>query len=227
MPSQAEIQTYYNERYVAGISFQTRQKRFQQFLDPLDLRPGRKLLDIGCGEGFVLEIAQERGLSCFGIDISEAAVKRASCRALNHASRKVMVANGEALPFQNASFDYVTSIGTLEHFLHPSKGIREMARVCRDDGKLCIVVPNSFGLLYQFRIYNGTEQIQEKLATLNEWRSFLEAHDVEILHVGRDRGPDIFKDLKPHKLVQRLLLRLTRFMPLSCAYQFVFICQER
>lgn len=217
---------YYNNRYLSGSAFRSRSKRYQQFLEPLHLRKGKFLLDIGCGEGHILKIAQGNGLFCYGIDMSEEAVKLLRRQTSDYASCKVLVADGHGLPFQDGIFNYVTAIGVLEHFSDPRRGIEEIIRVCRDDGKMCLVLPNSFGTLHELGIYKGTEQVQEKLATLNEWRRFLEENGIQVIHVGRDRGPDILKNLKPHKVIQRLLLRLTVMMPLSMAYQFVFICQK-
>jgi len=224
-PSVRETE-YYNERYSAGVGFRSRSGRYRQFLKPLHIKRGGYLLEIGCGEGHLLRIAQERDLFCYGIDISEEAVRLSLRQRLDHSFCKVLVADGHALPFQDGIFDYVMAIGTLEHFSDPREGIREIIRVCRDEGKMCFVVPNSFGPLRKLGIYRGTEQAQEKLATLSEWRQFLEENGMQIIYVGRDRGPDIFKNIRLRKIIQRLLLRMTVFMPLFMAYQFIFVCRK-
>jgi len=41
------------------------------FLDYLNVKSGEKLLDIGCGTGYLLKATDQRGLQTYGVDISE------------------------------------------------------------------------------------------------------------------------------------------------------------
>jgi len=75
-----------------------------------------------------------------GVDISDEAVKLAHRVA---PESRVAVATGEALCFRDRSFDYVTCLGSLEHFLDMGQGLREMQRVAKPDALLCVMVPNS------------------------------------------------------------------------------------
>jgi len=226
MSKESGIKHYYDKRYLSSKKCTSRTSRYNAFIQPLCLEEGKRLLDVGCGTGEILRIVQAEGLSCAGIDISKEAVQLAQ-QKVNAATCEVTIGDGEHLPFADASFDYVTAIGSLEHFCDIEKGIREIARVCRNDGKVCIVVPNSYGILNKASIYDGTEQVQEKLATLSQWRGLLEGNGLDVIQVGRDKGPDICADNRPHKVMQRLLLRLTVFMPLSMAYQFIFVCRKK
>jgi SAM-dependent methyltransferase len=77
------------------------------------IRPGDRLLDVGCGKGFLLhELSQSvPGVEVFGLDISGYAVANAKPEVKAH----VAVGNAKALPFAAASFDVVVSLGTLHN----------------------------------------------------------------------------------------------------------------
>jgi SAM-dependent methyltransferase len=95
------------------------------------LREGQRVLDIGCGKGYLLyEFMQcVPGIQVYGLDISD--------YALTHAKQEVsgMLLRGTAtaLPYANASFDLVVSLNTL-HNLHLDgvyAALREIERVSR------------------------------------------------------------------------------------------------
>jgi len=93
------------------------------------LKPGDKILDIGCGKGFqIYELTQAMpGLEVRGIDVSLYAIENA------HEKIKNLIQHGTAseLPYSNKEFDLVISINTL-HNLHNKEldcALREMERV--------------------------------------------------------------------------------------------------
>lgn len=107
-------------------------------IDHYGLKPGDKVLDIGCGKGFQLyELTQVMpGLDVFGIDISDYAIKNGKLEILD----KLQVANATNLPFPDHSFDFVFSITTM-HNLHNydlDKALREMERVGKQYKYLCV-----------------------------------------------------------------------------------------
>lgn len=193
---------------------------YKVFLDRLKVRGGA-LLDIGCGTGYLLKQAEQKGLMPYGLDISEEAGKVAKKVATKS---EVIVADAQFLPFKDKTFDYITILGTLEHFLHPDVAVKEMHRVCKDNGQLCIVVPNSYhlfdilGVLRTGYSHAGTVQPYEYLATLNEWRDFLEGGGFIVFKVFQDKGPPI-KFISLSSIVRA-------FMPLALTYQFVFILKK-
>jgi SAM-dependent methyltransferase len=87
-----------------------------------------RLLEIGCGEGFLLE--KLRALEKVAIDISAAALRRAHARTGAHVS----VALAERLPFASKYFDLVVTVGVMEHFLDDGAATAEIARALKDDG---------------------------------------------------------------------------------------------
>ena len=219
------IKNWYDYEYAKNPNrFIRNWKSYNRFISPINPDKGKKLLDVACGMGGLLKAARERGLASFGLDISREGIVLA---AKLNGCRKLIVANGERLPYKDNSFDYITNIGSLEHFPDPKIGLREMIRVLKAEGKICIVLPNSFGLFGKLIGFTGTGQIMERLATLDEWKSLLEREQLGVISIHRDLGPAIFHDKRPIRILMRLSAKLILpFLPRSCTYQFIFICQK-
>jgi protein-L-isoaspartate(D-aspartate) O-methyltransferase len=95
------------------------------------LKPGHRILDVGCGKGFLLhEFTQAvPGVEVVGLDVSR--------YALDHAKEEVRPflteGNATSLPFPDRSFDFVVSINTLHNLQLPELdlALREIERVSR------------------------------------------------------------------------------------------------
>ncbi len=200
-------------------------KRIPRFFKNIQFRKAYNILDIGCGAGAALSFCHERGLRCFGFDISQRAIRLSQLKA--EAGVTTLVADGERLPFGSQSFDIVSSLGSIEHFSSLHRGLEEINRVTKRGGQVLLVVPNSYWLLNKFRLYKGTEQPQEMLATIGEWARLFRKHRLTVQKIGKDIGPRILKNRKPIGLVKRVLLKTTIALPLSFAYQFIFVCRKQ
>jgi len=104
------------------------------FADLLKPFSTARLLEIGCGEGFLL--AAVRAPEKVAIDISVEALRKARSRARADFS----VALAERLPFPDASFDMVVSVGVMEHFLDDEEATREIYRVLRPSGHYVVLI---------------------------------------------------------------------------------------
>jgi len=91
----------------------------------------------------ILAWAAHRGARAFGIDISEPTVVQARA-AFTRGSDPLRAAAADvrALPFRDASFDAIYSMGTIEHFDETEQAVKEMARVLKPGGCAIIGVPN-------------------------------------------------------------------------------------
>ena len=103
------------------------------------VEPGTKVLDLGCGEGELLEwLAQNKGVEARGVEISGAKVQRAIARG-------VSVYQGDIdqglADYPDGAFDYVILSQTLQETHRPRKVLREMLRV----GRRAIVAFPNFG----------------------------------------------------------------------------------
>jgi SAM-dependent methyltransferase len=90
----------------------------------------------------ILAWAADRGARAFGIDISEPTVMQARAAFSHDAPLRASAADVRALPFRDACFDAIYSMGTIEHFDETEQAVKEMARVLKTGGCAIIGVPN-------------------------------------------------------------------------------------
>lgn len=118
------------------------QRLFEEHLPAL---PGLRILKTDLWDEAkntrILAWASERGASAYGIDISPPTVVQAA-RAFSPGALRACVSDVRAIPFRDASFDAIYSMGTIEHFAETEAAIVEMARVLKPGGRAIIGVPN-------------------------------------------------------------------------------------
>lgn len=110
----------------------------QAMIDHYGIKPGDKILDIGCGKGFQLyELTQLLpGVEVYGIDVSGYAIENAK----EEIKDRLQVGNATSLPYPDKHFDFVFSLNAL-HNLHCydlDKALREMERVGKGNKYLCV-----------------------------------------------------------------------------------------
>ncbi|HEY6084596.1 MAG TPA: methyltransferase domain-containing protein [Nitrospira sp.] len=107
----------------------------REFYERLNVTPGCRLLDVGCGSGQLALIAARDGVDVTGVDIAGNLVKRAEVRAQAERLRaRFEEADAEALPFEDASFDVVTSLIGAMFAPRPELVSKELLRVCQPGG---------------------------------------------------------------------------------------------
>lgn len=102
------------------------------------IKPGDKILDVGCGKGFQLyEITQLcPGVEVHGLDVSSYAIENAK----EEIQDRLQVGNAASLPYSDGEFDFVFSINTL-HNLHCydlDRALREIERVGKKNKYVCV-----------------------------------------------------------------------------------------
>ncbi|HEV3159724.1 MAG TPA: class I SAM-dependent methyltransferase [Xanthobacteraceae bacterium] len=107
----------------------------EKFLDWLDAPKNQKWLDVGCGNGAFTEvlIAQCAPAAVIGVDPSEGQLAYARGRTGTKRA-EFRVADAQALPFPDKSFDAATMALVIVFIPDPAKAAREMARVVRPGG---------------------------------------------------------------------------------------------
>jgi SAM-dependent methyltransferase len=99
---------------------------------------GLRICDVGCGTGANLELLGRFG-TAVGVEPEGPGLER--CRARGLGDDAVVAGDACALPFDDESFDLVTSFDVLEHIEDDSLALRELARVLRPNGYLLVTVP--------------------------------------------------------------------------------------
>lgn len=174
--------------------------RYGYFARMLGEFGGRRVLDIGCGGGFLAESFAQDGFQVVGIDPARASVETAR----RHAAATGLdidyrVGRGESLPFPDASFDIVACCDVLEHVDDLERVIEEVARVLKAGG------------LFVFDTINRTRRSRFALITLwqdlniiglrephvHEWKRFITPEELRELLEKSGMRPGGMKGLMP------------------------------
>jgi protein-L-isoaspartate(D-aspartate) O-methyltransferase len=103
-----------------------------------NLKPGDKILDVGCGKGFLLYDFTKvvPGLEIHGLDISEYAIQNAK----EEIKPQLQVGNATSLPYPDNYFDLVISITTLHNLYNfeLQKALTEIERVGKKNKYICV-----------------------------------------------------------------------------------------
>jgi SAM-dependent methyltransferase len=110
------------------------QPLFEAVLDAAGVGPGTRLLDVGCGSGLTLLLAEQRGAIPAGLDISPGLLHVARDRLPGADLRE---GDMESLLFGDAAFDAVVGVNAFQFAGDPQRALREAARVTRPGG--CVV----------------------------------------------------------------------------------------
>lgn len=106
-------------------------RRVQRFLAPTR---GERVLDVGCGRGFVTRRVQQIAPATTGIDLNAEAVA-------NGVTGGLRVMDAQRLTFADGSFDKIYSFHAIEHIPDVAAVLREMERVLRPGGSILLVYP--------------------------------------------------------------------------------------
>lgn len=113
----------------------------------------KKVLDVGCGNGYVLSKYAKEGASVTGIDITETAIDLCKKRfEFMNLSGDFRVANAELLPFEDNTFDCICSMGVLHHTPNPLKAIEEIYRVLKPNGRLIVMFYHKNSFYYRWKL---------------------------------------------------------------------------
>jgi SAM-dependent methyltransferase len=108
-----------------------------EFLARLDVAPGTRMLDVACGAGQIAIPAARAGARVTGVDIASNLIEQARARArAEGVDARFDEGDAEALPYEDASFDLVTSLIGAMFAPRPERVAAELLRVCRPGGRI-------------------------------------------------------------------------------------------
>ncbi|HKW43618.1 MAG TPA: class I SAM-dependent methyltransferase [Thermoplasmata archaeon] len=189
-------------------------ERARELLAFARLTRGERILEVGCGPGFVLAEATAAALAV-GVDVSPKMLRAAASRA---AHARVVRAAVERLPFSDHRFDLVYCRSVLHHALEPEAMVREMARVTRVGGR--VVINDSISS--ENRQEAGNHNRMERLRDPSHGRMVPASELIDLFHRARLRVAEVrahryardaeeFLDVtSPEPSVRAELLRLFR-----------------
>lgn len=144
------------EKRVIGLRITQRARQISFFRGEV---PG-SLLDVGCGEGFVLRHYAESGWSVTGLDFSLAGIERMNPEYRQH------VEQGDVFDLLNKKieskerYDIVWLGNVLEHVLDPIELLYSLRKLVKPDGVLLVTVPNDGNIYHEYLYQN--QQIPER-----------------------------------------------------------------
>jgi ubiquinone/menaquinone biosynthesis C-methylase UbiE len=116
-----------------------------RLLSALDLRPGHRVLDVGCGPGTDLPaLAEAVGAtgSVIGIDHDPAMVDQALSRTAGYPCVSISVGDAQRLDLDDASVDRARADRVLQHLVDPAAALVQLRRVLRPGGLVALAEPD-------------------------------------------------------------------------------------
>jgi SAM-dependent methyltransferase len=109
---------------------------------------GRRVLEVGCGAGVDLARFAKGGAEVVGVDLASSAIDLARANFEQQGlSGEFRVADGEALPFSESSFDFVFAHGVVQYTTNPQRLVDECRRVLKPGGEAVFQVYNRISWL--------------------------------------------------------------------------------
>jgi SAM-dependent methyltransferase len=187
------VRDYYEELWrslPAQLDPPDRALRTQFLLSQIER--GERVLDLGCGDGWMTAELARAGAAPTGIEIAQAAIDRARAR---HPELDLRLAPIDGpLPVKDSACDVVWASEVVEHVADTAKWFSEVRRVLRPQGRLLLTTPNHSRLRL---LVGGIEVYSEPLGdhlhlySAGSLRDVLRDFDFEEIQIRRGGGPPL------------------------------------
>lgn len=133
---------------------------------------GKTILDVGCGEGKLLEFLKSKNNKVFGVDVSESGLR--ACKEKGIDSIMLDIGRDDFSCCKQDMFDIVLCLETIEHTDNPHHCLWEIKRVLKEGGIFIISIPNT-AIAHPY-IYPG-------LFEFKNFKKFLQLFNFEIIQI--------------------------------------------
>ncbi len=194
------------------------------------MRPGERVLEVGCSSGALTERIAAMGCRVTGIEVRPEAAEKARSFA-----EDVLVGDLAImpLPLSLSSFDAVLLIDVLEHMADPVGALRRLFPLLREGGRIVVAIPNVAHWSVRFRLLAGRFDYEDsgildrthlRFYTLDTARAMLEEAGLEIQE--RDVVPDV-PLLRFKRALVEANYRVASLLPGLFSTEFFFVGTPR
>jgi ubiquinone/menaquinone biosynthesis C-methylase UbiE len=166
----------------------------QQTLGLMALKPGQRVLDLGCGAGWASRLLAkavgggEQAGQVVGLDVSDEMIRRARANSTDYDNILFVVGSAQQIPWQEDFFDKVLSVESFYYYGDQGGALDEMRRVMAPGGELYILINLYKDNHYSMRWVEEL-QVPVQVKSEGEYVGMLRAHGFE--NVCARRIPDL------------------------------------
>jgi methionine biosynthesis protein MetW len=232
-----DLRDYYDTHWTNVREGEVDYSRLQFVLDGLE--GGERVLDSGCGPGFLAALLADNGFEVVGTDVSRVGPERTRARGIEASQVDL---DTDPLPFEDGSFDAVVANSNLEHLFYLRRHVAECARCVRPGGKLIWLVPNIGHWRYRLWLLAGrfpmipnspSDEYHIRYMTAHEARKLLREAGLTNIRLRGHAGTwcaGLYPRLLVNKYTKRrfdpLYEKLVRFRPSLFARYLCFYAQK-
>ena len=167
LPTEEELRQYYADRYYQqgsgsySISYSEEEIEYFKLKARLiyrkaamlmDMKKKRSFIDIGCGEGWVLNEFEKKGNAVLGIDFSRYGVEKFHPHLLNYFEHGNIYDLLEKKIEKGSRFDVLLLANVIEHVIDPETLLQKIKDIMFPESLLIIIAPNDFSRLHELLI---------------------------------------------------------------------------
>lgn len=174
---------------------------------------GKKALDVGCGGGILAEEIARMGFETTGIDPSEPSLNIARNHAIvSGLDIKYEKGSGEALPYDDASYDVVFCCDVLEHVRDLPKVISEISRVLKPGGVFVFDTLNRtvISKLVAIKIWQEWKRWAFFPPNLHTWKMFIKPAELKAVLLQNGFDFKEFRGTEPNVPIPKMLSYLRK-----------------
>jgi arsenite methyltransferase len=166
----------------------------EQTLAMMDLKPGERVLDLGCGAGWATRLMAksvaggERPGQVIGLDVSDEMIRRARANSKDHDNVMFVVGSAQQIPWDENFFDKVLSVESFYYYADQERALAGLFRVMAPLGKLFILINLYKDNAYSLRWVDELK-VPVQVRSEQEYIELLKAHTFE--EVRAVRVPDL------------------------------------